>query len=247
MQFDPIGPQKFERTATGGRFDTTAVTPPPTVRIEHAAKKIGVTCEVKTRADGSLDFHAYDLGLSTEIETQQHGILTVAVAMKLDVIAAGGKLRCQSPFRDSNSFAAFLALGSDGKPLIYDSGTDTKHWLNAIDWQSLHHTNDAASFDADSITLTFASFDDLQSNPPPPREWLVNEWFPLATVVALFSLAGVGKTLAPAPSARLHRWRALCGTPSRTAYVPQRFFGSKRPFARARPGGRFASSLPSRD
>ncbi|MBK6593296.1 MAG: hypothetical protein IPG23_11420 [Burkholderiales bacterium] len=41
-----------------------------------------------------------------------------------------GKLRCQTPFRASTSYAAFYSTNPDGKPFVYDSGTSTTHWLN---------------------------------------------------------------------------------------------------------------------
>ena len=40
------------------------------------------------------------------------------------------KLRCQTPYRESDSWAAFLRVSSrDGKPYLYDSGDGTTHWL----------------------------------------------------------------------------------------------------------------------
>ncbi|MDZ4251492.1 MAG: AAA family ATPase [Sulfuritalea sp.] len=48
---------------------------------------------------------------------------------------------------------------------------------------------------SDSPAVAYANFADLEVNPPPPREWVVPDWFPLCSVVALFSLGGLGKTL----------------------------------------------------
>jgi putative DNA primase/helicase len=39
------------------------------------------------------------------------------------------KLRCQTPFRASSSFAAYIGVGKGGKPFVYDSGTGITHWL----------------------------------------------------------------------------------------------------------------------
>jgi hypothetical protein len=158
---------------------------------------------VKVKPDGSLDFSTYDLALDTELETQRHSILTVVEAIKLPDFVGSGKLRCQSPFRDSDSFAAFLALGSDGKPFVYDSGTGTKHWLNDKDWVTLRQREGSDEQSASRETeqgdgadrFSYASFSDLKTNPPRPRPWLVQEWMPLCSVVALFSLGGLGKSL----------------------------------------------------
>lgn len=44
-------------------------------------------------------------------------------------------------------------------------------------------------------TTLYAEFADLADNPPPPRSWIVNNWLPLGTLVALFGAGGVGKSL----------------------------------------------------
>ncbi|MEK6193686.1 MAG: hypothetical protein N2F24_05605, partial [Deltaproteobacteria bacterium] len=41
-----------------------------------------------------------------------------------------GKIRCQTPFRDSSSYAGFVSTGKDGKPFLFDVGTGITHWLN---------------------------------------------------------------------------------------------------------------------
>lgn len=40
-----------------------------------------------------------------------------------------GKVRCQAPFRESTSMAAFFVINKKGEPFVYDSGTDTMHVL----------------------------------------------------------------------------------------------------------------------
>jgi len=67
----------------------------------------------------------FNLRMETEIESEDGNVKTVR-----DLIANfKGKLRCQSPFRASNSFAAFFSLNHDGVPYVFDSGTDTTHRL----------------------------------------------------------------------------------------------------------------------
>jgi len=197
MHFDPISPQQFEHVATGGRFNSSVVIAPPIERIENAARKIGIACKVKVKPDGSLGFHAYDLAFDTVLETQHHGDLTVADALKLEELAGGGKLRCQAPFRASDSFAAFLALGSAGKPFIFDSGTDTKHWLKDADWNLLRgvHSSDGAE-----ITPLF-SIDAYRAGrfigkEPPPRRWLFKNVLPFGKVGIIVAPGGTGKSQA---------------------------------------------------
>lgn len=43
--------------------------------------------------------------------------------------------------------------------------------------------------------LEYASLADLDSNPPPPRRWVVDQWLPRGTVTALFGGGGIGKSL----------------------------------------------------
>lgn len=65
-----------------------------------------------------------DLSMDTELETAD-GWLSVA-----SLLASGEQhVRCQSPFRTSDSWAAFFGRHQDGTPFIYDSGTGEKHVL----------------------------------------------------------------------------------------------------------------------
>ncbi len=49
----------------------------------------------------------------------------------VDGMTPGQKLRCETPFRESRSEAAFLSLDASGEPMLYDSGTQTMHRLVA--------------------------------------------------------------------------------------------------------------------
>ncbi|MBV5330821.1 MAG: hypothetical protein JZU65_24845, partial [Chlorobium sp.] len=65
--------------------------------------------------------------MNTEIESEDHGVMTVREYV---VKGLNDKIRCQSPFRTSSSFAAFISVGKDGRPFVYDSGTGITHWLD---------------------------------------------------------------------------------------------------------------------
>ena len=54
--------------------------------------------------------------------------ITIAAAHAL-LAQQGGKLRCQAPFRESYSLAAFVSLDAHGNPFVFDSGTGNKHML----------------------------------------------------------------------------------------------------------------------
>ncbi len=106
-------------------LDTSKVILPDEAAVKEITRKVGIVMEVTTGGNG-LRITANDLTLDTEIETEDHGFMTVSEHGEKGL----GKLRCQTPFRDSSSYAAFISLGKDGMPFLYDSGTGITHWLN---------------------------------------------------------------------------------------------------------------------
>lgn len=112
-----------------GTIDTTLVSLPTKEKIREITKNAGVEMEVSNGEEG-LRITVKDLTLDTELETKDHGVMTVREYLEQGFT---GKIRCQTPFRESSSFAAFISKGQDGKPFVYDSGTSTTHWLNDSD------------------------------------------------------------------------------------------------------------------
>jgi hypothetical protein len=114
-------------------LDTSELILPEPAHIAKMTKAAGVEMKVRqgTKA-GSLSVDAYDLTLDMLLETKRNGEITVQEAMKIP-----GKVKCQTPFRDSSSFAAFLSLAKDGMPFVYDVGTSVTHWLTQLDQASL--------------------------------------------------------------------------------------------------------------
>jgi hypothetical protein len=74
-----------------------------------------------------LEMLSEDLRLDTELELDGGELVTVEELMRRPL--GGGKIRCQAPFRDSVSMAAFFAIGPVGGPFVFDSGTGIKHTL----------------------------------------------------------------------------------------------------------------------
>jgi hypothetical protein len=75
---------------------------------------------------GVAQFREDGLRPTTPIETRD-GMMTLAqVAATLQ---PGLKVRCQAPFRESSSWAAFVGLTQRGEPFVYDSGTNTTYNL----------------------------------------------------------------------------------------------------------------------
>jgi len=131
----------------GGRLDTSVIPTPERNSVALNAQKLGVNLKWRTDAGGGLVSEADDLTMTTELELQDGSIKTVEEAVK--DLQDGQKLRCQTPFRDSQSCAAFLARGSAGKPFLHDSGTNTTHWLS--DSESDYHG--FSRFDDHALTL----------------------------------------------------------------------------------------------
>jgi putative DNA primase/helicase len=111
---------------TGEVLATDALQLPLPERVREITKAAGAEMHVRSTG-GSLAMDAYDLTLAMEIEIKGRGLMTVAEAA--DLVGPGQKLRCQTPFRASDSFAGVFSRGKDGRLFVFDSGTNTTHWL----------------------------------------------------------------------------------------------------------------------
>ncbi len=130
------------------RLDTSLAEMPSPETLRERSKATGVELHVRG-ARNSLALDAYDLTLATELELPDGRILTVDAAAS--EFPEGGKVRCQAPFRDSSSFAAFLRRGKDGRLCVHDVGTGTTHWLKE-DIASQFADLDAATASGDKAT-----------------------------------------------------------------------------------------------
>lgn len=110
-------------------LDTSALTLPDSKRIREITAKAGTPMRVRSDEKG-LKITAQDLTLETEIETKEHGVLTVRELVKNGIKSP---IRCQTPFRASESWAGMLNVNQDGIPFVYDHGTSTTHWLNEFE------------------------------------------------------------------------------------------------------------------
>ncbi len=111
-------------------YDTRCLVSPDSERFRECSRKTGIELELREDGHGTQSLHSQDLTLDTLLETQDRGPKTVRELMR------GGdidKVRCQTPFRASESFAAFFARGQQDRPFVHDSGTGTTHWLQAAD------------------------------------------------------------------------------------------------------------------
>ncbi len=107
------------------RLDTAAATIDAQA-TEAASAAAGATLRVVCSGD-RLEMISEDLTLDTELQLEGGEVATVAELMRRPL--GGKKIRCQAPFRASESMAAFFAVGPKGGPFVYDSGTCVKHML----------------------------------------------------------------------------------------------------------------------
>ena len=105
----------------GNKVDTKAVRE-PSHSIQKQLEKLNLSYK------GS-HFESDGLHPSLSIETQEYGVMSLATYEAGDY----GKLRCQSPFRESTSWAAYLNTHDDGSVYLWDEGTRTKYKLPPID------------------------------------------------------------------------------------------------------------------
>lgn len=120
----------------GGPIDTSLAEFEPN-QVSEITRKAGCEMKVSKEKNGQLRVTMSDLTLDTELERGNGSLITVRNALKLEEINSGRKMRCQTPFRESSSCAAFFSLGKQGKPFVFDSGDDTTHWLNDDDWDDI--------------------------------------------------------------------------------------------------------------
>lgn len=124
LTVEPLAAMVIE--AESDTFDTSAVVLPDAMSIREITRNAGVEMSVKVGSNG-LRITANDLTLDTEIETKNDGILTVREMVERGL---SKKVRCQTPFRASDSWAAFFSVNPDGIPFIFDNGTNITHWLS---------------------------------------------------------------------------------------------------------------------
>lgn len=107
-------------------LDTSLIESPDAKDIPEITRKAG--CEMSVRnGNGGIRIVAKNLTLDTEVETKEFGLVPVR---ELIVKGIRTETRCQTPFRDSVSWAAFYNTNDSGNPFIYDHGTGVTHWLN---------------------------------------------------------------------------------------------------------------------
>lgn len=124
LTVSPISPTITPRLHA--TFDASAIEIPDANALRKITRKAGVEMHLSGTGNG-LTLSVHDLTLDTEVETEHEGILCVRELLER---GTREKVRCQTPFRASQSFAAFYNVNGNGHPFIHDTGTSTTHWLD---------------------------------------------------------------------------------------------------------------------
>jgi putative DNA primase/helicase len=109
-----------------GPLDVSWLEPPAAKRLVEYRRTTGVRMRL-TKGEGGLSSTDYgQLTLETEITVK--GVAKPLKAWLVDM-KSEDKLRCEAPFRASESEAGVIFVMQNGKPCVYDVGTSTTHHL----------------------------------------------------------------------------------------------------------------------
>ncbi|MEO3475883.1 AAA family ATPase [Roseomonas sp. CAU 1739] len=119
-----------------------------------------------------------------------------AMGTWLDAMAEGAKLRCEAPFRDSTSEAAFIRKLSDGRAFIFDIGNATKYVMQRESMFGPVSPDDLEDGAERDTPARATGLPDLppQHGPLPPRPWLLGTVLLAGHITVLIAPGGVGKT-----------------------------------------------------
>jgi hypothetical protein len=106
-------------------LDTSAATF-DSVAVLKASRAKGTAVRIKQDGNTATVL-VENLEMETQVELEDGAMTTVAALTATTQTDA--KVRCQSPFRASESMAAFFAVNKWGQPRVYDVGTGTLHVL----------------------------------------------------------------------------------------------------------------------
>lgn len=200
-------------------LDTSAVVLPQSDKVREITRKAGVEMAVRQGKGGSLAIDAYDLMSSTEIELEGGEALAVSEALAL-LESPEDKLRCQTPFRFSESMAGVLRRGYDGRACLFDVGTGTTHWLCTEDYVADDFEDlvaKAAQVRAD-IELSI-EMNDLVGLPPEELLAQVREKLPAADLAAAEADALIAR-LTAATARTKDEVKEMLGMPARRRFEP---------------------------
>ena len=112
--------------AGAGALDVSGINIPSKTAVAKFKELTGFTVSISDTSGVVSTRNTGQLTLATEIEAK--GVIKSLEAWAADM-EPGDKMRCESPFRVSQSEAAFIKIGEDGSPFMYDVGCNTTYLL----------------------------------------------------------------------------------------------------------------------
>lgn len=112
------------RNAGGGALDISWADLPSHRDLELLRVRTGISKRVSVESGNVSTIVSGELTDDTPIEVKG---VTKRLKDWADGMSAGDKLRCESPFRFSQSEAAFIKIGENGVPFVHDIGNATTY------------------------------------------------------------------------------------------------------------------------
>jgi predicted P-loop ATPase len=110
----------------GGLLDVSRIALPKKTTLEKLHQKTGQNLSYSREGTGLTVKDRSSLNWETSIEVKG---VTRSLREVVADLAPGDKLRCETPFRASQSEAAFIRILDDGMPMLHDVGTGTNYFL----------------------------------------------------------------------------------------------------------------------
>jgi len=169
-------------------IDTALLVLPDEKRVREITSAAGQELGL---SNDSLSIEAYDLSLETELELKDCKVITLSEAIEM----GESKIKCQTPFRESSSLAAFMSFDSSGYPFVYDVGTSTTHKLARLEQAKLDFAEpyevlaEISHAGLDHLLVDYLQNDVLEFMPH-----VVDKWIPCNEVTLLAGHGGGGKS-----------------------------------------------------
>lgn len=110
----------------GGPLDLSEIELPKDPLLKKLREKTGQNLSFSREGESLTVTDRSSLKWDTPIEVKG---VSRTLRERVAEIPPGGKLRCETPFRASQSEAAFIRVLSDGSPMLHDVGTSTNYYL----------------------------------------------------------------------------------------------------------------------
>lgn len=154
--------------AGGGKFDPGGVAAVRKSLTRAYREKTGTAITIRKDGGSAMAVVSGQLTMQTRIEARG---ITRSLAAWLAYMEASGltRMRCEAPFRASNSEAAFISIRPDtGEPLVFDIGCATQYRLAQLDDDPFGAFDDPARDDTPEARSSRA--DEPQDNDDDGRE-----------------------------------------------------------------------------